>query len=78
MNRNEILDVVAVIINNMKNLPIEISEKTSLKDDLGLDSLDTIELCMRLEQKYSICIEDSETKKWKNVSDVIDTIQTLF
>lgn len=78
MDRNEILNVVAQIINYIKNPLIEISEKSSLKDELGLDSLDTVDLSMRLEQKYSIYIEDSETKKWKKVSDVINTLQTLL
>lgn len=39
-------------------------------DDLGMDSLDAVELVMAMEEDYEIAIEDEEAEKWKTVRDV--------
>lgn len=49
----------------------EITEESSLKDDLGADSLDLFELVMALEEEYSIEIPTEEYENLDTVSDVI-------
>ena len=49
----------------------KITENSSFLDDLGLDSLDTIELIMEFEEEFNIEIPDKEAEKIKTVGDVI-------
>lgn len=49
----------------------------SLADDLGMDSLDHIELIMAIESELEISIGDDEASKWVKVQDVINTVASL-
>ena len=42
-----------------------------LLDDLGMDSLDIIELVLMFEEDFGIVISDDDAETWKTVSDVI-------
>lgn len=48
-----------------------ISDELTLADDLGLDSLDCIELCMALEERFSREIDDDVWDRVQTVGDVI-------
>jgi len=65
----EILESLVEIDTN--NITLE----SKLIDDLGLDSLDTVELIIELETEFKICIEDSEAFELKTVKDVITMIE---
>ena len=52
-----------------------IDETKGLRD-LGLDSLDVVELCMELEDKYGISFETEEFGTFKTVSDLFTSIQS--
>ena len=45
-----------------------------LSDDVGLDSLDTVELTLALEQRYGIEIPDSELEDLATVGDAVELI----
>lgn len=49
----------------------------SLADDLGMDSLDNIELMLELEAEHGIDIPDHEVETWQTVRDVISTVARL-
>ncbi|GAI75243.1 unnamed protein product [marine sediment metagenome] len=49
----------------------KITENSSFLDDLGLDSLDIIELIMEFEEGFDLEIPDKEAEKMKTVGDVI-------
>ncbi len=51
-----------------------ITEDVLLKD-LGLDSLDVVEMCLDFEEKYGITFETAELGTLKTVGDLMDTIQ---
>jgi acyl carrier protein len=51
--------------------PERIHLGTSLPKDLGLDSLDVVELVMALEEEYGIEITDEEAEKIQTVEDVV-------
>ncbi|MBQ6602358.1 MAG: acyl carrier protein [Eubacterium sp.] len=53
-----------------------ITEDTNLKDDLGADSLDLLELVMALEEEYSLEIPAEELTDIETVGDVIDYLKT--
>ena len=71
-----------LIEEKVKNILIEsfgISEEkieleSKLINDLGLDSLDSVELIMILEKKYDICIPDNEAEEIKTLDQIINII----
>jgi acyl carrier protein len=52
-----------------------ISNGASFVDDLGADSLDTVELVMALEEKFGIEIPDEDAEKITTIQQAIDYIQ---
>jgi len=53
----------------------EITPETSFVDDLGADSLDTVELVMALEEEFGIEIPDEDAEKISTVDDAIKYIE---
>ncbi len=53
----------------------QVTPDASFVDDLGADSLDTVELIMAFEEEFEVEIPDEEAQKIKTVQDVIDYIQ---
>ena len=53
----------------------EVNRNASFIDDLGADSLDTVELVMAFEEEFNAEIPDEEAEKLKTVGDAIDYIQ---
>jgi acyl carrier protein len=61
-----------------EQLGVEVSEVTteaSFVDDLGADSLDTVELVMALEEEFGIEIPDEDAEKISTVQDAITYIE---
>jgi acyl carrier protein len=52
----------------------EVSGDSSFVDDLGADSLDTVELVMALEEEFSCEIPDEEAEKITTVQEAIDYV----
>lgn len=55
-----------------------LEENQILRDDVGLDSLDTIELAIEIEKEFNISIPDQELEDWYTVEDVLETIYKLI
>jgi len=54
----------------------EVTNTASFIDDLGADSLDIVEMVMKMEEEFGIEIPDEEAEKIKTVNDVIQYIVT--
>ncbi|NVN99179.1 MAG: acyl carrier protein [Geobacteraceae bacterium] len=52
----------------------QVANESSFMDDLGADSLDTVELVMALEEEFDIEISDENAEKIQTVQDAIDYI----
>ena len=53
----------------------QVTEKAKFVEDLGADSLDTVELVMALEEEFSLEITDEDAEKITSVGDAIDYIK---
>ena len=53
----------------------EVTDTASFVDDLGADSLDTVELVMALEEEFGIEIPDEEAEKMTNVGEAIKYVE---
>ncbi len=53
----------------------QVTNEASFMDDLGADSLDTVELVMALEEEFDIEISDEDAEKIQKVQDAIDYIE---
>ncbi len=53
----------------------KVNVEASFIDDLGADSLDTVELIMSLEDEFDITIEDEDAEKLKTVGDALNYLE---
>lgn len=67
--------VKEIIVEQLGVEAAQVNEKAKFVDDLGADSLDTIELVMALEEEFSIEIPDEDAEKIVSVGDAIDYIK---
>ena len=74
-NRDEILSTVRDILVAVFELePDKIKLETHLVDELDLDSIDAIDLAVRLEETSGHALEEEELKALERVSDVVDLV----
>ena len=64
--------VKEVIIDKLGVEEDKIVPEASFVDDLGADSLDTVELIMQLEEEFGIEIPDEDAEKMTTVNSVVD------
>jgi len=66
--------VKSIIVDQLGVSEGEVTESASFVDDLGADSLDTIELVMAFEESFEIEIPDEDAEKIRTVKDATDYI----
>ena len=70
-----VADRVRAIIAEQLGVKLEeVTDSASFIEDLGADSLDTVELVMALEEEFGIEIPDEDAEKMANVGDAIKYI----
>ena len=69
-------NVKAIIVEQLGVDEEEVTADASFVDDLGADSLDTVELVMALEEEFETEIPDEEAEKITTVQQAIDFITT--
>ena len=67
--------VKEVIIDKLGIEDSKIESESSFVDDLGADSLDTVELIMQLEEEFGIEIPDEDAEKITTVQAAVDYIE---
>ena len=68
--------VKEIIVDQLGVDEKQVKPNASFIDDLGADSLDTVELVMALEEEFDIEIPDEEAEKIMSVQHAIDYIQS--
>lgn len=67
--------IKSIVVDQLGVDEDQVTADASFVDDLGADSLDTVELIMAFEENFDIEIPDEDAQKIKTVQDVIDYIQ---
>ncbi|MDR1781139.1 MAG: acyl carrier protein [Tannerella sp.] len=68
--------VKAIIVDKLSVEESEVKDDASFTNDLGADSLDTVELIMEFEKEFGISIPDDQAEKISTVGDAIAYIET--
>lgn len=66
--------VKAIIVDKLGVDESEVTPAASFTNDLGADSLDTVELIMELEKEFGMSIPDDQAEKIATVQDAVDYI----
>ena len=66
--------VKAIIVDKLGVEESEVTNEASFTNDLGADSLDTVELIMEFEKEFNIAIPDDQAEKIATVGDAIKYI----
>ncbi|TAN64168.1 acyl carrier protein [bacterium] len=67
--------VKKIIVDQLDVTEDEVTSQASFVEDLGADSLDTVEMVMAFEEEFSIEIPDEDAEKIKTVKDAVDYIE---
>ena len=67
--------ITEIIVEQLGVKPEEVTPEASFVDDLGADSLDTVELVMALEEEFGVEIRDEEAEKLLTVGDAMKYIE---
>ncbi|HEY9082418.1 MAG: acyl carrier protein [Flavobacteriales bacterium] len=67
--------VKSIIVDKLGVDENEVTNEASFTNDLGADSLDTVELIMEFEKEFNIAIPDDEAEKIATVGDAINYIE---
>ena len=69
IDRNQLIKIIA---NQLQIDEDQVTADASFMDDLGADSLDTVELIMAFEEEFNIEIPDSDAEKIRTVQNALD------
>jgi acyl carrier protein len=64
-----------IIVEQLGVKPEQVTPEAKFIEDLGADSLDTVELVMALEEEFGIEVPDEQAEKLQSVGDVIKYIE---
>ena len=78
MKRDEIFKFIENYLINFGGIEFEINEKTNIKNELNLDSLDMLEIIFELENEYKIDIDDKIFSELKTIEDVVNYVIDLL
>lgn len=75
MSDNIKTQVKEIIAAQLSVDPEKVTDDAKFIEDLGADSLDTVELVMAFEDKFSVEVPDEDAEKFKSVADVVAYIE---
>lgn len=68
--------VISIIIDKLGVDEADVTNEASFTNDLGADSLDTVELIMEFEKAFNISIPDSDAEQIATVGDAVNYIES--
>ena len=77
LDKAEVTDRVVSVVKNFNKVdPAKVSPTSSFGADLGLDSLDTVEVVMAVEEEFAVEIPDAEADKITSVGEAVEYLVT--
>jgi acyl carrier protein len=70
-------DRVLRVISNSKRIQLTSVKPENTLDELGIDSLDRLNILFDLESEFDISIDDEEARKARTISDIVAGVQQL-
>jgi acyl carrier protein len=67
--------VISIIVDKLGVEEAEVTHEASFTNDLGADSLDTVELIMEFEKEFNIAIPDDQAENIQTVGQAVDYIE---
>ena len=67
-----------IIVDKLGVDDVEVTKDASFRDDLGADSLDTVELIMDFEKEFNIEIRDEDAERVRTVGDAVDELYRII
>ena len=67
--------VISIIVDKLGVEESEVANEASFTNDLGADSLDTVELIMEFEKEFNIAIPDDQAENIQTVGDAVTYIE---
>ncbi|MCC6701576.1 MAG: acyl carrier protein [Fluviicola sp.] len=67
--------VISIIVDKLGVEESEVTNEASFTNDLGADSLDTVELIMEFEKEFNIAIPDDQAENIQTVGDAVTYIE---
>ncbi len=70
-------EVKNIIVEEINCAPEKVRPEAKLKEDLGADSIDAVQIVMDLEDKFGISIDEDDATKIQTVKDIVDYVTGL-
>eukprot|EP00656_Telonema_subtile_P036925 TRINITY_DN40999_c0_g1_i1.p3 TRINITY_DN40999_c0_g1~~TRINITY_DN40999_c0_g1_i1.p3 ORF type:complete len:101 (-),score=33.54 TRINITY_DN40999_c0_g1_i1:227-529(-) len=75
LNKDDVLSRVLEVVKNFEKVDAsKVSNESHFVNDLGLDSLDVVEVVMALEQEFILDIPDHDAEKIQSITDAVEYI----
>jgi NADH dehydrogenase (ubiquinone) 1 alpha/beta subcomplex 1 len=75
LDPSEVSDRIVQVVKNFDKVdPDKVAPSSKFSDDLGLDSLDSVEVVMAIEDEFAIEIPDAEADKIASITDAVEYI----
>lgn len=75
LDAGEVTERILTVVKNFDKVdPVKVNASVKFADDLGLDSLDIVEVVMAIEDEFAIEIPDQEADKISSIQEAIDYI----
>jgi acyl carrier protein len=71
--KDTLAKVTAIVVEKLHVQPSKVTEASTFHD-LGADSLDMVEIVMKLEEEFGMEIDDEDAEKLTSIDDVVDYI----
>ncbi|CDK30431.1 acyl carrier protein [Candidatus Babela massiliensis] len=75
--KNEIRNKIVSLVSKQLNVPESSITADATIDSLGADSLDRVEIVMRLEEEFKLEINDEDAEKLNTIDDAVNYIYNL-
>lgn len=77
LDRQDTYNKIVTIIAEKLSIDSSTINSGSTLQDLGADSLDMVEIIMRIEEQLGVTIDDEKAEQLNNINDVVDYVHSL-